>query len=511
MMQQSIYDRIKFYVELAGVLPEDFEVEIREYKENELRFAPGAWEGILGHHTSGGSAGDVLVEKVKGYLTLSPQEALEIYEGKDCVDGQVGSARRGLGKNILEHREEFDASAVFELARYFAVNGTKTETVKLGLSLLVLLDTGGESETGDVLRVLGCCEEFTDYVLAAVESWTESDKQELYFTLARKLQGWGKINAVERMEADTEEKKQWLLCHGCKNSVMNAYLGYVCAVKCDFRERLEWGNLSEEEFRGASEIMEGLLDEGPCRGLSAMEHPAELAMLYLEECGKHFLDVDMVVQLADIREYFADETNWQDMSEDGCQSRGVAVLAKVDSLLASHNLFVLLMENVEEKPHQCIRIANAFNLDISGQLIGLMERNFSKYYQFCYYLFGKDAYVEEFFGICEREVREEDYPRGMGNSLGFSAEERKGIMLDVIVQHMGQYPLCGKKLIRICLRSPITRWRNMAGRALQGWVNELGGNLADIDSELYDLVEDVAAEECNESTKETWKRLLVAK
>ena len=116
--------------------------------------------------------------------------------------------------------------------------------------------------------------------------------------------------------------------------------------------------------------------------------------------------------------------------------------------------------------------------------------------------------MEEFFQICEREIEESDYPNEMGDSWGFGARERRGVMLDVIVQHLDKYPLCGKKMIRICLHSPITRWRNMAGKALLGWVKELGATLEEIDGGLFDVVEDVAARECNEGTKETWRKLL---
>lgn len=509
--KSSIYEKIRDCIERNGVVPDGFELEEREYKENELRFAPGALEGILGHHSAGAGAGQALAEKIKEYLQIIPKEAMEKFEREAAVDGQMASARSGIQKVILERKDEYDAGKVFALAYFFAMNGNMVETVKLGLSLLALFDTGDKGEVCDVLRTLGCCEEFTDYVLTAVESWAEKDKQELYFDLARKLHGWGKINAVERMYADTEEKKEWLLCHGCKNSIMNAYLGLVCAEKCDFQERLKQGNFSEEQFQGAREIMDGLLDEGPCQGLSAMEDAAELVLLYLEECRKHVLNVDLVMQLADIRDYF-----------DGVKSKAVKsetagvneadsdtkIRTKVETMISTIHLKDFIVEHMKDSTYQCIRIARAFELDVSECLIGLMKMNFAKYYPHCYYLFEKNAYVDDFFHICERAIKEADYPNEMGDSWGVAARERKGIMLDMIVQYLDRYPLCGKKMIRICLHSPITRWRNMAGKALLGWVKELGGTLADIDSELYDVVEDVAARECNEGTKETWKKLL---
>ena len=50
---------------------------------------------------------------------------------------------------------------------------------------------------------------------------------------------------------------------------MYSYLGLECAKKCNYLERLRKGGLQKEELEGASDIMDGLLEEGPCRGISA--------------------------------------------------------------------------------------------------------------------------------------------------------------------------------------------------------------------------------------------------
>ena len=52
MLENSIYHKIKKCILKFGKLPDDFVAEEKTYKENELRFAPGALEGIFGHHMS---------------------------------------------------------------------------------------------------------------------------------------------------------------------------------------------------------------------------------------------------------------------------------------------------------------------------------------------------------------------------------------------------------------------------------------------------------------------------
>jgi len=103
MAAESIYDRIRFYIELSGVLPDDFEAEEREYKDKELRFVPGAMEGILGRHGQGFGDGEglSLAETIKGYLKMAPKDALADFERREAENGRLASARRGICREIL--------------------------------------------------------------------------------------------------------------------------------------------------------------------------------------------------------------------------------------------------------------------------------------------------------------------------------------------------------------------------------------------------------------------------
>ena len=96
----------------------------------------------------------------------------------------------------------------------------------------------------------------------------------------------------------------------------------------------------------------------------------------------------------------------------------------------------------------------------------------------------------------------------MGNSFGLGKHEDGTVALDMIVQYLDKYPLKGKKLIEISINSPITRWRNMAAKALTGWTEKLGRPLSEIDEGIYKMVKSVAEIECNDSTKEQWKKFI---
>ena len=498
MATESIFMRMEQSIEKYGVLPENFILEEKVGKENELQYAPGALEGICGHHLMGGDGNaQELCARIREYLQIDALEALNRFETEEARDFQIATIRKDLLQEIYENRQDYHAGALKRLAVNFITYGNKITSVKVGLSLLNLFDLSDSEGAKRIFRVLAHSEEFTDYVIWNISDWEEKEKQDFYFEMAQKLTGWGKINAVEMMQADTKEKKDWLLCHGCKNSVLYAYLGYECAMKSDMYERLQAGNFSDEEFAGASDIMSGLLDEGPCQGISALEEPAAFACLYLEECKKHNWDADQVALITDIAMYFKDSEI----------PHAEKVLEKVDEVLGGLDLNAYIVENIDNSTHNCMRIAKMCDIDMSEHLLRLMKMDFEKYYKFCSYFFENKKCVEEFIALCDRKIDYAKYPNQMGNSLGLGVVQGE-IRLDMIVQYLHQYYRLGTKMVKVCIQSPITRWRNVAAKAMNGWKKESGKTLWEIDNELYTEVKRVYEIESDVRTKKSWEELL---
>ena len=65
MAAGSIFYRMEQCVKAQGELPEDFILENKENKENELRYAPGALEGICGHHLGKGGDAEEICALIK--------------------------------------------------------------------------------------------------------------------------------------------------------------------------------------------------------------------------------------------------------------------------------------------------------------------------------------------------------------------------------------------------------------------------------------------------------------
>ena len=494
---ESIFRRIEKCIKQTGELPKNFVLEEEKSGNGELYFAPGALEGIIGHHTAIADENGDFIEELNMYLGMDFADALNSFEEKRAKGFKTATIRDGLLSYIMSHKQEYDPNRLGRLAVYFMEHGQKIESVKLGLTLLYPFDLHNNSMICYAFELLGYCDEFTDYVILNAKGWPVEQQQELYFELARKLHGWGKINAVEMMVADTEEKKEWILCHGCKNDVMYAYLGYECAMKCDLFERLQKGNLSDEEFAGASDIMSGLLDEGPCQGMSALDEPVALTLFYLEECKKHNWDAVQVALITDIAAYFK-ESEIEDARK---------IEPKVKEVMSRLDIHTFIIENVEKNTPQCMRIAKMYDIDMSEHLLRLMKMDFEKYYKFCTYFMQDANRVDEFLDLCDRKINYDKYPNAMGNELGLGAVQGD-IKLDMVVQYLHLHYGKGKLMIMTCIQSPITRWRTMAVKALLSWVKTSGKTLEEIDINLYNEVKRVHVIESAKQLIPEWEKLL---
>lgn len=498
---QSIYARIKNIIEDKGELPRDFVPEEKKKKSNRLSFAPGAIEGILSHHTSGQGGKSEFPATLVTYLNMSQDEALSSFE-TNVADDFVASEGQAVLKAVMSNQSAYPPGKIYALAYNFAANGRKVESVKLGLTLLRLFDvTRNENHKGqflDLFKNLGCCEDFTGYVLDNLYYFTEGERQELLLFFADKLHGWGKINVVESLKPSTPEIKNWILCHGCKNDIMYNYLALVCATKCELKQRLWQGGLSDEEFAGATDIMMGLIDEGPCPGLSATDEPQEIALAYLRELRNRELNITLVDFIYGIEGYFINK------SLPGADE----VSGEIAKLTESIDMESFIKANMSSHTFMCLRLSDRFNIDLSEDLLVLIENDIKKYFNMSGYILKKSTKLTEFFALCDERIKEEDYPNEMGDSMQIGPMEGNMLPLDLVVQYLEKFPLKGRNMIKICMQSPVIRWRGMAARTLAGWVDELGKRLPDIDEELADMVAKLHYAECNDQVKDMWKKLL---
>lgn len=414
-----------------------------------IRWAPGALDGVMGHHAGGGEGDGSIAARLEKasrarFRREAAREALYAAVRDSSVLGYVDDLLGSVG----------DATRHLETARWLVHEGRHREPVKLGIALL---GRGAPSEQDrEDLRVLGRHEEFTLFASVALAGTSPDPESELW-ALARGVTGWGRIQIIERL-AGTERAdiKAWLLRGGFHNSVMDEYTAWIAATTGGLADALADVPVDDELLDGAVGILRALLSGGPAEDIGdydeapqAVERVLELVALRPRRSSHGQLLValaqdDRVAgplrdrageilrdpRWAEVvgRELGSDDTYWdaQQLAGQVGVDAFPAIVARLEADPLDHAWF------------HAMQHADAERLPV---LLDIAERGF------------------------DRSVV------GGGPALenGFGEHYRQHTALESVVTGLGRFPGQGADLVALALRSPVLRGRNMALRTLAAW------------------------------------------
>lgn len=298
MMEKEKEEAISLFGFIAnavvdGELPEDFTLPRLPADEGSLPWADGAEDGVYMYHVNSSEMPDDDRTLMENAVRAASEGD---FEGADKLFCELGQRSRAiciinaLQSYVTNHEDALSSQNIFRYSVHAMIESEDRECVKFGLSLMELYNTDAIEELKDAIRLIGLSDEFSIFSLFVMRQW-EDGNQEIY-QLARKIHGWGRIHAVEHMEPDTDEIKDWLLKEGVHNKIMPAYSAMVCWLKSDAASVLN-NHPSREEFSGIRDIIGGLLDEGPVWGISLIENSDRMIADFLN------LAKGMALELAD--------------------------------------------------------------------------------------------------------------------------------------------------------------------------------------------------------------------
>jgi hypothetical protein len=263
----------------ALALPDD-----EQHQRGGLRWAAGALDGVMGRHTQVEDErlrAKQIVKAVRdllGETTPNHLEHLTRLLTRAPVLGVLDDVLAELVGN-----GELDPDRFHELALFLVRAAPDREVVKLGISMLGVLVGCDERET---LLTIGRHEEFTLFSAVALASTLESADRELW-TLAKRVRGWGRIHAVERLSDTSDpEIRAWLVRDGFRNDVMDEYLAHTCAVAGDLAGALEADIVDDQLIDGAAGIFAALLNGGPAEDIEDYEQAPRAAEAYLRHLSR---------------------------------------------------------------------------------------------------------------------------------------------------------------------------------------------------------------------------------
>jgi hypothetical protein len=110
--------------------------------------------------------------------------------------------------------------------------------------------------------------------------------------------------------------------------------------------------------------------------------------------------------------------------------------------------------------------------------------------------------IDRVVSLAEERLPLKEIAKGPADELGFGPEFQAHSALDLVLQDIRRFPGKGWPLIRAGLRSPVTRNRNMAVRALAAWDRRTWPT----DAEL--LLRHALKAEPNDDTRESMRKML---
>lgn len=495
MSKKSIYSVIRESLTTEGRLPCNFELPREETVPSELKFMAGAKDGIGVFHTSPKNP-EKVVEKILGFIKSGRMEKIApiigTYGALQIIDPLLSAIRENAAK--------VDSARVGIYAESLALESGNEELVKLGIALLGLFDWSDSPEMQDKIITLGLYEEFTLYAVVVAAGWNNGN--DVIFKIAKKVDGWGKIHAVEKLEPETDEIREWILHDGCSNAVMDAYLGLECANKGDLIGVLRRDSLDAGLFESIGIIIDALLDEGPIEGISAYEHAEEALLRYLQFAETYAVSLKHLWRILNT-ESFLDEAELSNKEEL------LRLCTEIRGRPAWREQILSTLSDPDSKDFfYADNAASRLKIDVADLIYQAIKKDPVKNGGYMSQVFHNAEYAKELTVLYEKVLPLDVMAAGMGDYLFSPSLNQECNCLDSILQELRAYPLMGERLVQAGLQSPVTRNRNFACSVLEEWNKVLGCPAASFSPDLYVVLRRVAAVEVNADIKKMMTNLI---
>jgi len=489
----SIYETILKNLDKDGTLPRSFSIDDKKsYLTDEIRVMPGAKEGMLIFHTSIAKPYKVVekfVKILKKDWKLKKQKSIKKIK-KLVHKYQLITFVDPLLDYIRKNHEGINPEAVFEYAKHLAFESDDAELVKLGIALfgLVIINDDERGEIINKLITLSVYEEFTLYVVTYLTNLP--DGNDYLFKIAQKVNGWGKVHTVLRLEPENEEIRLWLLKDAC-GFMLDEYIALDCAQKGDLIGELRKENIENGILEGAGLVINALINEGPCEGISSYEHANEALERFLSHCKNRDISIKQLFRINNIKEWLKNCDDELIKNKD--------FLIEICSNILNNPVWperiidVINNHHDEEELNYAVKLSTILNMDVSDKIYACIKKDPVKYNTFVDIVLTKPQYANEVINIYEEIVCD---------NLSYL------FCLNTILTHLKSHPNTGEKLIESAIKYSNFINRYSALETLQNWCAVKNQSLKEISPNLYNVVKRKYKSETHGKTKEMMKKLI---
>ncbi|MFF4540441.1 hypothetical protein [Streptomyces aureus] len=275
-----------------------------------------------------------------------------------------------LGTEV--RRRGLPSDGLRRLGRRLAEHGTHRAPVKIGL---VLLGLGGDVRDRELLLLLGTLDELTLYAAVALHR-SQPDPDPAVHALARRVAGWGRIQAVRLLRDTTDPRiKGWLLREGFRNTITDEYLAHLAATTGDLRGALGRPDVDGALLDGAGGILATMAvgQGGPAPGLADYAHAVPVLRRYAHLIQDRTPSVARLRDLIGITLFLRHpppELRWPPCDLED-------LTARYEGLLSEPRWPALVLEHLADprRPdfHLALPPARVLGLDATAQVLARLE------------------------------------------------------------------------------------------------------------------------------------------
>jgi hypothetical protein len=456
----------------AETLPDEEHLHSRN--GSRIRWAAGAMDGVLGRHVEdkGSAVVDQAVRALESALKRPTPEAVKDFY--DLINGDEVLRLVDPLLDAVRSARRIDAERLHALARWLAAHSPDRAAVKVGIALLGLLTPPQDTK---LLVTLGLHEEFTLYIAVALRhTLPDQEWERACWSLAKRVDGWGRIHLVERLaQTRNPDIKAWLLRAGYKNSVMVEYLAHPCAVGGELLQALSKDAVDHALLVGAGDIIRALIAGGPAQDMADYADGAEATRRYLRHVATRqpqALDTFLIVR--DIEAYVSDDArDWRHLETLGWTDKNRQDIGEAARTIAAHPAWRPMAEDglkADDNIAFWTAATAATRLGLDPWDARFERQRSGRGEQWFDLMNTEDlSRVDRVIELALAQIDLASIATGPAMETGLGPGYAQHSALDFILQRLRDLPPRGWPLVDAGLRSPVVRNRNLALRVLEQW------------------------------------------
>lgn len=487
-MSESLLERIENNL-VDGRLPASFTLVPRQ-SENEVCFAPGAQDGIGIFHM-----GNPKVSWKERVLIFWAVRKICAYkrEAADKVFARLFSTIPPIRiideiqKHVFKYQKWLNLDGILGYAKR-KLYSEKVDFVKLALSLLELF-VEPDDDTKQAVLTLGLCDEFTIFAVFNARHW--KDGNALVFDLAKKTEGWGRIFAIEQLDANTDEIRDWLLSDGRHNAIMADYSAYTVFEKVNVAKRLK-ENVTDSQFDSIAELIVDLFSCDAVSGIEQVQDKKTVLSDFIMQAEQHPLSWNICDALYSIE----------------CDSdKAIAELKeKCTVVLESEDCRKIVRAELEKG--NAVQLAKRIGIEYLPVLYKYIEENFERGQWLCNDFFKDEQYREKIVDLFRKNTDFSKIALGPEICLGLGKGYEENNKVENLLSAIQKYPLTATDFITIGLQSKVICTRNLSLRAIESWCKIKNCTLKELSSDLYKAVLELQKVEPDKDVLERIQKLV---